>query len=227
MPPRRFVTLLSVVAHAIAIAALVVAQLLAVGPLPTVHRPLTFDSVTTIQIKDIDLPPPPRSTPTLSSGATVSPNAAPIVAPDRIQPETGIENEPMSAARTDVIDLEHSGGGGLEAFGNGRGTLPPLPPPAPPEPIRLHSGMQAPRKTVDVVPIYPTIARMARVEGVVILEAVIDATGKVETVRVLRSIPLLDQAAVDAVRQWRFTPTLLNNVPVPIVMTVTVNFALR
>jgi protein TonB len=62
---------------------------------------------------------------------------------------------------------------------------------------------------------------------VVILEAVIDAQGRVESVRVLRSIALLDQAAADAVRQWRFTPTLLNGEPVPIVMTVTVNFALR
>ena len=61
----------------------------------------------------------------------------------------------------------------------------------------------------------------------VILEAVIDARGNVTTVKVLRSIQLLDQAAVDAVRQWRFTPTLLNGEPVPIVMTVTVDFKLQ
>jgi protein TonB len=62
---------------------------------------------------------------------------------------------------------------------------------------------------------------------VVILEAVLDAQGRVSTVHVLRSIPLLDQAAVDAVEQWRFTPALLNNEPVPVVMTVTVNFTLH
>jgi protein TonB len=56
---------------------------------------------------------------------------------------------------------------------------------------------------------------------------VLDANGRVDSVRVLRSIPLLDQAAVDAVRQWRFTPALLNNEAVPVVMTVTVNFALQ
>jgi protein TonB len=61
----------------------------------------------------------------------------------------------------------------------------------------------------------------------VILEAVIAEDGRVRDVRVLRSIQLLDQAAIDAVRQWRFTPTLLNGVPVPIVMTVTVNFELQ
>ena len=60
-----------------------------------------------------------------------------------------------------------------------------------------------------------------------ILEAVIDAQGRVASVRVLRSIALLDQAAVDAVRQWRFTPALLNAEPVPVVMTVTVNFKLQ
>jgi protein TonB len=64
-------------------------------------------------------------------------------------------------------------------------------------------------------------------DGIVILEAVIAENGTVRDVRVLRSIPLLDQAAVDAVRQWQFTPTLLNGQPVPIVMTVTVNFQLR
>ena len=87
--------------------------------------------------------------------------------------------------------------------------------------------MQAPRKIADATPMYPAVARTARVEGVVILEAVIDAAGRVESVRVLRSIPLLDQAAVEAVRQWIYTPTLLNGVPVPVIMTVTVNFTLQ
>ena len=71
------------------------------------------------------------------------------------------------------------------------------------------------------------LAQAVRKEGVVILEAVIDARGNVTTVKVLRSIQLLDQAAVDAVRQWRFTPTLLNGEPVPIVLTVTVDFRLQ
>ena len=71
------------------------------------------------------------------------------------------------------------------------------------------------------------MALASRREGIVILEAVIAENGTVRDVRVLRSIPLLDQAAVDAVRQWQFTPTLLNGEPVPIVMTVTVNFQLR
>lgn len=78
-----------------------------------------------------------------------------------------------------------------------------------------------------MTPAYPAIARAARVEGVVILEAVIGEDGSVSDVRVLRSIPLLDAAAMEAVRQWRFTPTLLNGEPVPVVMTITVAFKLR
>jgi protein TonB len=107
---------------------------------------------------------------------------------------------------------------------------PGPPPPAPPQPrapVHLHSGMQAPRKIVDVQPAYPPIAIAARKEGVVILEATLDARGNVESVRVLRPDPLLEQAAIDAVRQWKYTPALLNGVAVPVIMTVTVNFTLR
>jgi protein TonB len=65
------------------------------------------------------------------------------------------------------------------------------------------------------------------VSGIVIIEATIGKDGSVRDARVLRSVPLLDQAALDAVRQWRFTPTLLNNEPVEVIMTVTVNFTLN
>jgi protein TonB len=61
----------------------------------------------------------------------------------------------------------------------------------------------------------------------VIIEATIGGDGKVIAAKVLRSVPMLDEAALDAVRQWEFTPTLLNGAPVPIVMTVTVNFKLQ
>jgi protein TonB len=61
----------------------------------------------------------------------------------------------------------------------------------------------------------------------VIIEALIGESGKVQDARVLRSIPLLDQAALDAVRQWAFTPTLVNGSAVPVIMTVTVNFTLQ
>ncbi|HEV3140539.1 MAG TPA: energy transducer TonB [Vicinamibacterales bacterium] len=99
-------------------------------------------------------------------------------------------------------------------------------PPPPPAPVRVGGQIPQPTKIVDVKPVYPPIAQSARVQGVVILEATIAPDGTIQDARVLRSIPLLDAAAVDAVRQWRFTPTLLNGVPVPVIMTVTVNFSL-
>jgi periplasmic protein TonB len=79
----------------------------------------------------------------------------------------------------------------------------------------------------NVNPVYPSIAQSARVQGVVIIEATIGPDGRVQDTKVLRSIPLLDQAAIDAVKQWTYTPTLLNGVPVPVIMTVTVNFTLK
>ncbi len=100
------------------------------------------------------------------------------------------------------------------------------PPPPPPAPVRVGGNIPQPTKIVDVRPVYPPIAQSARIQGVVILEATIAPDGTIQDAKVVRSIPLLDQAAVDAVRQWRFTPTLLNGVPVPVIMTVTVNFSL-
>jgi len=73
----------------------------------------------------------------------------------------------------------------------------------------------------------PDIAKQARVQGVLILECTISPQGRVTDVKVLRGIPLLDEAAKEAVRQWVYTPTLLNGVPVPVIMTVTVNFRLQ
>jgi len=93
--------------------------------------------------------------------------------------------------------------------------------------VRVGGNIQAPKKVKDVNPVYPPIAQSARVQGVVILEATIGPNGNVQDVRVLRSIPLLDAAAIEAVKQWAYTPTLLNGVPVPVIMTVTVNFTLR
>jgi len=92
--------------------------------------------------------------------------------------------------------------------------------------LRVGGQVRAPMQVRKVNPVYPPDARDARVQGVVILEAIVGADGRVSDARILRSIPLLDQAALDAVRQWEYTPTLLNGAPVPIVMTVTVQFTL-
>jgi TonB family protein len=93
-------------------------------------------------------------------------------------------------------------------------------------PVRVGGDIREPKKIRHVPPVYPSIAQTAAVQGLVIIEAVIDQQGNVKSTKVLRSVPLLDQAAVDAVQQWQFTPTLLNGVPVEVIMTVTVNFSL-
>jgi protein TonB len=87
--------------------------------------------------------------------------------------------------------------------------------------------IKEPRKIKHVDPVYPPIAIQARVQGVVILECTIGPEGKVTETKVLHSIPLLDQAARQAVSQWEFEPTLIKGLPVPIIMTATVNFSLR
>jgi len=92
--------------------------------------------------------------------------------------------------------------------------------------VRVGGSIKEPKKLKSVAPEYPEIARQARVQGVVILECTISPEGEITRVTVLRGIPLLDQAAVDAVKQWVYAPTLLNGEPVSVIMTVTVNFRL-
>lgn len=113
--------------------------------------------------------------------------------------------------------------------------MPPPPPPPPPPgyeidgevPLRVGGNIKAPAKTRNVFPKYPPLAMQARVQGVVIVEATVDRDGRVRDARVLRSIPMLDQAAIDAVMQWEFEPTYLNGVPKPVILTVTVSFTLQ
>jgi protein TonB len=219
---RRSFTLFSIVTHGIVIAAALVAQVLGDGTLPVPRQPLQF---TAERIMPVDVLPPQRPPRAASTREVpgVSRNAAPIVAPVNVSPETGFEG--ISEPVTGLVAGIQGPPGDVAGIGVTR-AIPP-PPPEPVAPVRLHSGMKAPVKTTDVAPAYPPIARTAKVQGVVILEAILDAQGRVESVRVLRSIPLLDQAAVDAVQQWRFTPALLNGAPVPVVMTVTVNFTLQ
>jgi len=94
-------------------------------------------------------------------------------------------------------------------------------------PLRVGGDIAEPKKLRDVRPVYPEEARAAGVQGIIIIEATIDPQGEVSDAHVLRSVPMLDEPALDAVRQWRFTPTLLNGEPVSVIMTVTVNFSLK
>jgi TonB family protein len=94
-------------------------------------------------------------------------------------------------------------------------------------PVRAVGEIKPPRLIKEVKPIYPEDARQKRVEGTVILEATTDIYGRVQRVEVLRSIPLLDQAAIDAVRQWIYEPEIIEGKPRGIIFTITVTFKLK
>jgi protein TonB len=94
-------------------------------------------------------------------------------------------------------------------------------------PVRAAGEVRMPRLVKRIEPAYPEIARLAHVQGTVILEATTDSCGRVVGVRVLRSVPLLDEAAVDAVRQWLYEPMVVNGRPRGVVFTVTLRFELK
>jgi len=104
---------------------------------------------------------------------------------------------------------------------------PPPPPPPPATPKRVGGDIQAPALVRRVEPEYPPVAVAGKITGTVILEATVDEAGAVTDVKVLRSILLLDQAAVKAVKQWRYQPLVLNGQAVPFILVVTLTFNLR
>jgi len=95
------------------------------------------------------------------------------------------------------------------------------------KPVRAIGEIKPPKLIKKVEPVYPAIAMEARVEGVVILEVTTDIYGKVKNIKVLRSIPLLDQAAIDAVKQWEYEPLFIDSKPRGVIFTATVFFKLH
>jgi protein TonB len=212
----------TIAVHAFAISAMLIIPLVADVTLPNPAGA----AVRWVEVRKIALPQiaQPGSQP---HALQTSPSPVPLVAPDHIAPEVshavpidGAPPTPFGSGSTG-LDMEVGLSVGPPA------EPPPPPPPPPAKPIRVGGTIREPKRIVDVAPVYPAIAQQVRKEGVVILEAVISETGNVVGVRVMRSEPLLDQAAVDAVRAWKYTPTLLNGVPVQVLMTITVQFRLR
>jgi protein TonB len=214
---RIYTLVLSIVVHVLAVAGVWVTNVVATDELPAPRRASTFIVVQPIAPPSV--PPPARREP---AAANVSRDAAPLVAPEGVRPELppAIEFPVPEAGSIDGLALN-------DVPSTAEVVPPPPPPPSVRAPVRVGGAIRPPTKIVHVAPDYPAIARASRVSGVVILEALIAGDGGVRDVRVLRSVPLLDEAAVRAVQQWRFTPTLLNGEPVPVVMTVTVAFTLN
>jgi len=107
--------------------------------------------------------------------------------------------------------------------------VPDGPPPIEPDgPIRVGGDVTRPEKLSGPSPQYTEIARRARIQGIVIVEAIIDRSGSVTNVRVLKPLPMgLDQAAVEAVQAWKFKPATLNGQPVDVFYNLTVRFELQ
>ena len=213
---RKWYTVpVSLLSHAVIVVLAVVIPLMATDVLPS-----PWDSIDAVVIPIMPIvPPPPPITRHAEALPPSNPNLAPTEAPSGIEPEKPAP-DPSFQNEMPV--------GTIVGVGDPTGALvaPPAPPPVRQEPVRVGGAIRQPQKTRDVRPAYPPIAQAARVEGIVIIEATIGADGQVVDTRVLRSIPLLDQAALEAVQQWHYTPTTLNGVPVPVIMTVTVQFVL-
>src|SRR5262245_51643255 len=210
--------LLSFVAHATAIVMLLVIPLMATGTLPV---PKSGSMV--VAVLPPPLPSPPPAPVKTTPKPVVNGDAAPVVAPHGIPPEPE-PITPFEDQTKPVIGIVGGFGGPIETM---IVEPPPAPKPAVPKPVHAGSLVRQPAKIHDVGPAYPAIALAARKEGIVIIEATIGVGGRVQDARILRSDALLDQAALDAVLQWIYTPTTLNGVPVPVILTVTVPFSLQ
>jgi protein TonB len=215
----------SLLAHTALVAILVVVPIVSGASAPDITRRL--NSFVVAMTPSLPPPPAPRPPVTRAAPVEVNPSAAPIAATEH---PADLPPLPPSAGEFVPGAIPVAGTGTPPGLGSKDGPvlLPPPPPaPKPREPVRPGGAIKTPQRIAYAPPIYPQIAQVAKVEGTVILEATIDETGVVRNVTVLRSIPLLDRAAIDAVSKWRYTPTTLNGVPVPILMTVTVTFKLR
>jgi periplasmic protein TonB len=215
----RYVVPLSLGAHALAVVAIVGATILG----PVVLPGLASSDVIYTMVTMPPAPPPP--TPPMAPAPArpaVNPDAAPTEAPSSIAPEL-----PRQFDLPDVVGPVTGIVPGATAVDTIVGEPPAPPPPPPQQAVRPGGDIRPPTKVRDAAPVYPPTARAARIQGPVIIEATIGTDGRVQSARVLRSLPFLDDAALEAVRQWIYTPTLLNGVPVPVVMTVTVLFQLN
>jgi protein TonB len=185
---------------------------------------------------DVAPPPPPPPPPAAAPRSTARPAAArpqPIEEPRFVAPiEIPEEVQPSE----ELLDLGVEGGvpGGVEGgvpggvLGGVVGGLPQAaatPPPA--ALVRVGGVIRAPKLIESPRPEYPLLATQARVSALLILEAEVGPDGRVRGVKVLRGHPLFDESAMTAVRRWRYQPLLLNGVPTPFLVTVTVNFNLK
>jgi protein TonB len=222
-PRRRWTLVLSIAAHTSALAAVLALSVASIVEGPQVVSRL--HAFVTSATPPVTPPPPPAGAPMPRTTPTPSVTSPPLEAPVGFHAEA--PPTPPSA------DIGVPGGIGAlvntQPLGIGTGSAATLPsaPPTPREIPRVGGEIKAPARITYVAPVYPAIAQAARVEGAVVLDATLDETGAVRDLIVVKSIPLLDRAATDAVSKWRYLPTRLNGVAVPVKMSITVMFTLH
>lgn len=149
-------------------------------------------------------------------------NAAPVEAPAAIGPESALE----SGSALGVSDgIEGGAVGGIPGGVEGGAVAQPATPSD--VPLQVGRDVKAPKKLKDVRPNFPSAAMAARIQGTVIVEIMIGRDGRIHSTQLLKSVPLLDAAALEAVRQWEYAPTTVDGNAVAVLMTVTVHFSLQ
>jgi protein TonB len=116
------------------------------------------------------------------------------------------------------------GGSSGGVIGGIIGSAAPPPKVAAPQKLRVSSGVADGLKVHDVQPTYPQMARIAHIQGDVLLQATISKSGVIENLRAVQGHPILIQAAMDAVKQWKYKPYILNGEPVEVETTIKVQF---
>jgi len=215
---RKWYTVpLSVFTHVFVVGVLLAAPLLATMILPLPRSVVIFTAPP--PPPSLRLPPPPHVTPDVAP-VEVDRDAAPIEAPTTLSPEPAYEPRSLSLGVAPAVGVLAPDG------------APSVGITAPPQPvtttIRVGGAIEAPRLLKRIDPVYPAMARNARLQGYAVIEATIGRDGAVKDVRVVKSAhPLLDKAALDAVAQWKYSPTILNGEAVDVLLNVTVTFTLR
>ena len=183
-------------------------------------------------------PPPPPAAPVKVVRVVRELDDGRLTAPKEIPKEIAMIKEedlppPVSAGVVGGVPGGMAGGSPGGVIGGIISSTPVAPPPPPPPPkveapkrIRVGGQVQSAMAISRPNPIYPPLAKQARIQGTVRLEAEISKQGTIEALKVISGHPLLVQAALDAVKQWRYKPTILNNEPVAVATTIDVNFTL-
>jgi protein TonB len=227
---RKSTTLIvSIILHSALVLAVAILPLLFYDALPSQEALKAFF------VAPLEVAPPPPPPPPPPAGARAVVKAAPKVQMEQTQGFVAPIEVPNEIKPEEGLDLGVEGGvaGGVEGgvpggvVGGVVGGLPQEAPPPPAKVVRIGGQIKEPKKIRHVAPVYPDLAVQSRVSALVILEAEVDTRGAVRDAKILRGHPLFDEAAVEAVKQWRYQPLLLNGEPTGFVLTVTINFNLQ